>query len=68
MSFVTNNVKLQKRTCIRMMRTHYVTPKSVSLEVQQSIKTCMSGRVNRPLTYKCFIFILVENQYKQRFS
>ena len=39
MSFVTINVKLQKYTCIRMMKTHYDIPKTVSFEVQQSMKT-----------------------------
>ena len=38
-SFVTINVKLQKYTCIRMMKTHYDTPKSVIFEVHQPMKT-----------------------------
>ena len=38
-SFVTNNVKLKNYTCIRMMETQYDTPKSISFEVQQSLKT-----------------------------
>ena len=39
MSFVATNVKLQKITCIRMIKTLCDTPKSVSYEVQQSMKT-----------------------------
>ena len=38
MLFVTINVKIQNYTNIRMMKTHYDTPKSVSFEVQQSMK------------------------------
>ena len=39
LSFVTINVKLQKNKWIRLIETHYVTPKSVSFEIQQSMKT-----------------------------
>ena len=39
MSFVQINVKLIKITSVRMMKTYSVTPKSVSFEVQQSMKT-----------------------------
>ena len=40
MSLGTINVHLQKYTCIRMIIiTHYATPKSVSFEVQESMKT-----------------------------
>ena len=38
-SHVTINVNLEKYAYIRMMNTHYDTPKSVSFEVQQSMKT-----------------------------
>ena len=38
-TFVTINVKLQKYACNCMIKTHYDTPKCVSLEVQQSMKT-----------------------------
>ena len=38
-SFVTFNLKLQKYTCIRMLKTHNDSPKSVTVEVQQSVKT-----------------------------
>ena len=38
-SFATINVKLQKYTCIRIMKTQYDTPKQVWIEVQQSMKT-----------------------------
>ena len=66
MSFETRNVKLQKHTRIHMMKTHYNTPKGVSFEVQQSIKT--SCEVVWLLIYTYFTFILVENQYKQQIS
>ena len=38
-SFVTITVNLQKYACIRIMITRYATPKNVSFEVQQSMKT-----------------------------
>ena len=36
---MTNIVNLQKCTWIPMMTTHYDTPKNVSFELQQSMKT-----------------------------
>ena len=38
-TFVTINVKLQKYTCTRMLKTYYDISKSMSSEVQQSMKT-----------------------------
>ena len=38
-SLVTINVKVLKYTFNRMMKTHYDTHKSVSFEVQHSMKT-----------------------------
>ena len=36
--FVTVNVMVQKKTYIRMMKTHYDTPKHISFEVQRYMK------------------------------
>ena len=41
--FVTIYVNLQKYIRIRMIKTHYSTPKSGSFEVQQSMKTSFEG-------------------------
>ena len=38
-SYVTNDVNLQKKTCLLMMKTHYDSPKSVSFEVQSSMES-----------------------------
>ena len=38
-SFVTISVKLHKYTCVPIIKTQYDKPKSVSLEVQKSLKT-----------------------------
>ena len=49
MSFVTENVKPQKCTCIRIKKTHYVTPKSVSFEVEQSMKTSYEALIEQTI-------------------
>ena len=44
-SFVPINIKLQKCKCTRMMKIHYVTPKIVSFQVQQSMKTSYEAMI-----------------------
>ena len=53
LTFVTVNVKVQKYTCIHTIETHYDTPKSVTFEIQQSMKTS---------------YETMSEQYKQRIS
>ena len=53
-SFVTIYVKLQKYTCIRMMKAHYDIPENVSFEVQQSMKTSYGAISEQPVNVHIF--------------
>ena len=50
MSFVTVNVMLQKNTYIRIMKTHYDTPKHISSEVQRYMKTSYEALNEQTIT------------------
>ena len=63
-SFVTINVKVQKYMCIRMMKTHYNTSKSVSFEVHQSIKASYEAMSEQTMTAQIlYIYIYLKSVY-----